>query len=734
MQALLLLLCPTMTFRPRASTRASSLPPARLALVALACTCTSFGALAQAAPEAAANAASAPAAQATVLDPITVTGTRAPRRAFDAPHAISTLDAATLQSAGPQINLSEALSRVPGIVVNNRSNYAQDLQMSSRGYGARASFGVRGLRLYTDGIPATMPDGSGQVSHFDLANAQRVEVLRGPFSALYGNSSGGVVALFTAPAKQPEFKLEAQAGNFGTHLLRTSVASPVGENWDVQANWTGFETQGFRPQSAADRRSANARVGWRDADNTVTALMGTLDQPAQDALGLTRAQFTANPYQTTPQATSFNTRKELSQAQAGLSWQHRFKDAGALRNGTLVAYGGQRGVTQWQSIPVAVQTPTTHPGGVIDFDRRYRGIDGRLHWQWTDASLVAGVNVENQSDDRRGFENFIGTTLGVTGALRRDEDNTARNQDVYAQGELKLSPDVTASAGVRTGRIRYTTTDAFLSNGDDSGSKRFSYTNPVLGVRWTVQPNWNLYASAGRGFEAPTLTELAYRPDGSSGFNDTLAAQTSRQFELGSKWREPDAGLGLDVAVFRAHTNNEIGVASSTGGRTTFKNVGRTRREGVEVAGRWEPDGDWRSQIALTWLNARYRDNDLVPADNRIAGTTPRSAFAELVWRPLSLGAGWAGTEVGVEVRAQDRTMVNDSNTDSSGGFAAWGLRASKTVALDSHTTLDLFGRVDNATNKVYAGSVIVNEGNSRFFEPGAPRAWLLGARLTARW
>jgi iron complex outermembrane recepter protein len=708
--------------------------PHRLTALNAACA-LALATLAALAPRtASAQAEGTPTPAATVLDPVVITGSRVERKAFDVPQSISTLSADDLHNAGPQINLSEAMARVPGLTVSNRNNYAQDLQMSSRGFGARSSFGVRGLRLYTDGIPATMPDGSGQVSHFDLANAQRIEVLRGPFSALYGNSSGGVIALFTAPARQREFKLEGDVGTFGTQLLRTSVAAPLDGGWDVQANWTGFETEGFRPQSAAQRRSANARIGWRDERNTVTALMGRMAQPAQDALGLTRAQFTADPYQTTPQALTFNTRKDLSQTQGGVNWQHRFEGSGALRDSTLVVYDGKRSVTQWQSIPVAVQAPATHPGGVIDFDRHYRGIDGRLHWQWSDATqLVAGVNAEHQSDERRGYENFIGTTLGVTGAPRRDESNRARNTDLYAQGEHKLTPTVLLSAGVRTGRIRYTTTDAYLGNGDDSGSRSFSYTNPVAGLSWKLQPQWNLYVSAGRGFEAPTLTELAYRADGSSGFNDQLEAQTSHQFELGSKWRQLDLGLSLDAAVFRTETRNEIGVAANRDGRTTFKNVGRTRREGVEVAGRWDPDADWRAQVALTWLSARYRDSDLAPAGNRIAGTTPRNAFAEVVWRPLSLGAGWVGTELGLDVRGQDRTMVNDTNTDSSGGFAVWGLRASKTLALDSRTSFDLFGRVDNATNKVYAGSVIVNEGNSRFFEPGAPRAWLLGARLTAR-
>lgn len=683
----------------------------------------------------------------TVLDPVTVTGTRVEKRAFDIPQSITTLRAEELQSAGPQINLSEALSRVPGLTVNNRNNYAQDLQMSSRGFGARSSFGVRGLRLYTDGIPATMPDGSGQVSHFDLANAQRIEVLRGPFSALYGNSSGGVIALFTAPAREPYFKLEGQVGNHNTGLLRTSVGAPIGEALDLQANWSDFRTGGFRPQSTAERHNLNVRLGWKGEHDRLTLLAGTMDQPAEDPLGLTRAQFEADPYQAAPVATQFNTRKVLSQDQAGLNWQHQFQGAGALQDSQVVVYRGKRSVTQWQAIPVATQAPPRHPGGVIDFDRTYDGIDGRLSWRWEQARLVAGVDVERQQDDRRGFENYTGTgptqVLGVTGKLRRDEDNRATSRDAYAQGEYDFAPDWTASAGVRSGRIKLSTRDSYLGNGDDSGDMSFSYTNPAVGVRWKLQPNWNLYASAGRGFEAPTLTELAYRPDGSSGFNTALKAQTSRQFEIGSKWRDPEAGFGLEAAVFQAETSNELGVQTNAGGRSTFQNVGHTRRRGAEVAGRWDPRSDWRAQVALTWLDARYRDDFLtcaavpcpsptvtVPSGNRIAGTSPRSAFAEVAWRPLA----WAGTELGVEMRAQGRLTANDTNTESAGGYSVFAARLSHAFVLDSRTALDVFARVDNLTDKVYAGSVVVNDSNQRHFETGQPRTWLLGARLNARW
>jgi iron complex outermembrane receptor protein len=681
-------------------------------------------------------AASALAQPPAVLEPVVVTANVSERRAFDAPFAVTVIEADALRQAGPQVNLSEALSRVPGLRVNARNNYAQDLQISSRGFGARASFGVRGLRLYTDGIPATMPDGQGQVAHFDLAGAQRIEVLRGPFSALYGNSSGGVISLFSASPTRRLFQLDADVGTHGVRQIRLGAEAPLGDGWDLRMQGSEFQTDGIRLHSAARRRLANVRLGWRGELDTVVVLLNAVDQPAQDPLGLTRAQFDADATQTTPQAFQFDTRKESRQTQLGAQWTHRFANAGALQSSVLSVYTGQRAVTQWQSIPVAVQQAAeTQPGGVIDFNRDYRGLDARLTWRWTldanrGAQLVAGATVEQQDEARRGYENFIvtgsGTQLGVTGALRRHEDNTARTRDVYVQGELDLSADVTATLGLRSGSLRVSSRDFYISgaNGDDSGVLDYRYTTPVAALQWRASPSLNLYANAGHGFESPTLPELAYGP--APGFNAALQPQRSRQLEVGAKWRDLPRKLSLDAAVFRIHTRDEIGVLSNTGGRATFQNVGRTTRQGIEVAGRWQMASRWRSQVALTWLDAVYRDGFTtpggpVPAGNRIAGTLDKHLFAELAWQAS------AAMEAAVEFRGQGRMPVNDVNSDFASGTGIWAVRLSHTRALPMGT-LQLLARVDNLTDRRYAGSVIVNEGNGRFFEPAAGRTWLLGA------
>jgi len=569
-------------------------------------------------------------------------------------------------------------------------------------------------------------------------------VLRGPFSALYGANSGGVISLVSAAPTGNSYAIDGDVGSNGLWQARLGAEALLSGGWNIRVQASQFNTDGVRPHSAAQRTLGNLRLGWVGERDTVTLLLNSVNQPAQDPLGLTREQFDADPYQTTPQAIEFDTRKTTGQTQGGGTWRHRFDDAGALSESVLTLYAGQRDVTQWQAIPVAPQASPRHPGGVIDLGRSFAGLDARLVWRWDQASLIAGVSTESQSEDRRGYENFTGTepdqVLGVTGRLRRDESNSARSTDLYVQGEIALAPEWMATLGLRSGRLRVETNDHYLDNGDDSGQLSFGYTTPVVALQWLPSPAWNLYLSAGRGFESPTLNELAYRPDGGTGFNASLQPQTSLQLELGAKWRDAALGLGIDAALFRAHTDDEIGVLTNAGGRSTFQNVGSTRRSGAELGLQWQPTAQWRALLAMTYLDAVYEDSFqtcaavpclapadrvTVPAGNRIAGTMEKSAFASLAWRPLP------NTELGFELRYQGEMPVNDRNTDFSPAATIAALRFSHSVPLGPGR-LSVLARLDNLTDRAYAGAVIVNEANGRYFETAAARNALLALRWQA--
>jgi len=697
-------------------------------------------------------AASAPQGE-RMLRPIVVTPTPGvAQQAFDTPASVDVVDGQAMRNGQLQVNLSESLVRVPGVTALNRQNYAQDLQISVRGFGARSTFGVRGIRLYADGIPATAPDGQGQVSHFDLATAGRIEVLRGPFSALYGNSSGGVISLFTAdglPGRQVE--AAAAVGSDGIRRENLRFAGEQGAfNWNLGA--THFETDGFREHSAATRNGLNGKVKWTPSGATrVTFVANAMDMPdVQDPLGLKRGELD-NPRAASPVAREscppvppgcFNTRKSVDQQQVGAILEH---DLDAAQSVKLTTWTGQRGTQQFQSIPVATQQLTaTHPGGVIDLQRDYRGVDAQwiLKTRVRDNPLTftAGVMADELEEHRRGFQNFVGATPGVLGALRRDEDNRVRSFDQYAQASWD-SERFGLTAGVRHSTVRFRSRDRFVTagNGDDSGAARYQATTPVLGATWHVNDRINLYAAAGRGFETPTFNELSYRPDGQGGLNFDLRPARSRQVEIGVK-AEPVRDWRVNAALFQADTSDEIVVQSNSGGRAMFQNASSTRRRGLEsaLAGRWGKG--WSTYAALTWLDATYRESFttcasagcplpnapvLVPAGSRIPGIPRASAFAELVYRHEP----W-GLETAVELRYVGRIPVDDRNTDSASAATLWNLRLALAQNVQRWTVRE-FVRVDNVADRNTIGSVIVNEGNGRFFEPAPGRTWLLGASAT---
>ena len=682
--------------------------------------------------------AGATLAQTQVLPPVTITATRIEAAPFDIPASVDVIDGSRLRGAArPEINLSESLALVPGVAARDRQNYAQDLQLSIRGFGARSTFGVRGVRLYVDGIPATMPDGQGQLSHIDLASAGRIELLRGPFSALYGNSSGGVLQVFTEAGDGPPVVSSSLAlGSDG--LVRPGLrlaGSTPGMGYAVSVN--RFSSDGWRDHSSAARSLANARLDFKRGETREwTLVANAVELRADDPLGLTRPQFEAAPRRADASATLFNTRKTVKQSQLGLVHERELDRAAKLR---LMVYGGQRDTVQFQAIPTGPQASALHPGGVIGLERRYTGTD--LRWTGKNAigggtlDLVAGVSYDRLQEHRQGWQNFVGGVLGVQGAPRRDEDNEVANLDPYLQAVWKFAPDWTLTAGLRRSSVRFSSSDSYIAgaNGDDSGEVRYGATLPVAGLMYALSREMHLYAAWGRGFETPTFNELAYRPDGRPGMNFALRPSRSANLEFGVKGRTaPDARWRAEwgVALFQTRTRDEIVTQTNSGGRSTFQNAGATRRRGLEAAWSAMLAPAWRVQLAQTWLDARYQDSFatcagtpclvptlLIPAGNRIPGTA-RSVFAaEVGWQP---DRGW---QAGAELRRSSRVHVNDANTDAAPAFTTLALHAGYVFGIKGWN-LAATARVDNVLDRRYAGSVIVNEGNGRFFEAAPGRGY----------
>ena len=714
----------TPPLRPAAS--APAMLPFAIALILAAAP-----ALAQGPADTAPGAAADP----TTLDAVVVEATRLRTvPAFDTPASTATINLAG-DISGANADVADALRGIPGLLARDRQNLAQDTQLSIRGFGSRATFGVRGLRLYADGIPASMPDGQGQLSHFSLAGAERIEVLRGPYSALHGNSSGGVVSIHSADGQPGDpWSLRATVGSDGTW---TAAARLLGGNDVVGYNFalSRLDTDGWRDHSAARRDVANLKLGFDlGKRRRLSLVLNHVDIPeARDPLGLNAAQVRENPRQAVANAHIYDTRKSVRQSQAGAVYEHGFGEAHALR---VSAWGGDREVTQVLPIPPAPQGNPLHSGGVINLDNRYAGYDARWTWSGSLAErpleFALGVNGERQRQQRRGFENFVGDALGVRGALRRNERNRVDANDVYAQAWWQFAPRWSLLLGARHSEVEFTSRDRYVAAGnpDDSGRVEFSETSPVAGITFAASEHLRVYASAGRGFETPTFNELSYRADGGAGLAFDLQPAVSDNYEFGMKWRMP-AGGQLEAALFRADTDDEIAVARNVSGRSSYRNAGGARRQGVELS--WlQPLGEaWDLRLAATQLDAEFRGcggaatapdaciGGTGDSNRRIPGVPERQVFARLQWN----GGPWRAA---LEGEALGNVAVNDAGTASAPGYGLLHVEASRSWNTASGP-LRLFARIDNLLDRDHIGSVIVNEGNGRFYEPGADRTWLLG-------
>lgn len=662
-----------------------------------------------------------------ILDPSVVTGSRSVSRSFDLPYSVDSISREQISDGQLGINASEALARVPGLVVQNRQNYAQDLQISSRGFGARSAFGVRGIKLIADGIPASTPDGQGQAATFNLDTAERIEVLRGPAATLYGSNAGGVIQMFSRNGEgPPRIGAETLFGSDGLNKNHLSAEGAVdGAGFVLDAS--RMDTDGYRDHSSARRDQTFAKLNVEPDDDSKLALIySSLEQNGtQDPLGQTWAGYKADPRSVTSNALTYNTRKSIDHQQLGMNYERYIGDATLQVN----AYTGRRSVIQYLSIPKGTPTNELGGGGVVQFDRKFYGAGVR--WMQPIASvpgelmIITGLDFDQSEDSRHGYKNYSGNTLGVKGELRRNEIDTARSLDPYIQANWAIDR-WTLQAGLRHSTMELDVDDQFLSNGDASGSKTYQKNTPSMSVMYAFTPDLHGYVSAGKGFETPTQAELAYAPGDVEGFNFGLKPAESTQYEVGLK-AQINNSTRVNAAVFQITTDDELVVTAAKDGRTSYQNAGRTLRRGFELGIESQLSEQWSANLAYTRLQATY-DSDFsnnsktIDKGNYLPGVPQTLLFAELNWKPRD----WLSTAV--EGMYRSKIYVEDTNQERAApGYSVFNWRARFEQKVE-HWTFHQTLRLDNLLDRQYVGSVIVGDGNRRFYEAAPGRSWYAGA------
>lgn len=655
------------------------------------------------------------------LDPVVVRVLRTPVELTTLPFAVSVLGRRELREAGTGLFLEEALAGLPGIEVQNRFNYAVGERISIRGFGARAQFGVRGIQVMVDGIPATLPDGQATLDHLDLGSVGRVEVLRGPAAAHYGNGAGGVLAFRTVPPAAAPLRQEAElvAGSHDLSRLQSVSSGTVGRTGYVlslsRLGYDGFRTDPLSEGEVygqARRLHLNGRLVRPLGPGELSVSVNAAELDAENPGSLSDSLLALGDRQ----AFRFNvlqgTRKSLWQGQAGASWRGPVGDLDA----ELALHGIVRDLEN----PI--------PPAVVDLERRAGGVRGHLEGEVALGSLplrwLAGGEVRLQQDDRLNFEN----EGGETGILTLDQEERVRNAGLFLQSTAQPVRDVDVLAALRYDRVRFEMDDRFptADDPDDSGSRTLDAWSPSLGIHWQAVPAVGLYASVATSFETPTTTELVNRPEGAGGLNPELAPREGTTLELGGRGRIGD-GTGYELTLYRTDLTGELVPfeAPDQPGRTFFRNAGTSRHQGAEAVVWGTHPAGLRGRVTYTWTDAVFRTYVVDGEDlsgQRIPGVAPQSVQAVV-------DAERSGWLLGLVGQWRDRVPADDRNEAHAPSHWLMDLRGRTAPLSVGDVELRAFGGVSNLLDETYVAAVAVNAFGGRYFEPGPPRAFHLGLR-----
>ncbi len=637
---------------------------------------------------------------------ITITAGRLDNTLAETPAAASVLIDDALHGARQQLGLDEVLAGVPGIFAVNRYNFAQDLRLSIRGFGARANFGIRGVRILIDGIPATTPDGQSSIDDIDLDTLERIEIIRGPAGALYGPSAGGVLSLETRQSMTtPYIESSIKRGAYGVDAVRFEGGNMHGKLGYV-LNASRFRIDGYRAQSSAERELFNGRFDY-DFKNggELTTTFASLDAPlAQDPGGLTAEQVRADPRQAAPINLRFDTGESVRQQRLGLHTRHPLASGAELR---LSGYFVQRDFAN------------RLPFNMTELDRRFGGVgvEYQRGTQWAGAfgRLLLGVDVDYQKDERRRRANLD----GVEGDLRFDQHERVMNSGIFITHEQQLIQQLRLDTGLRYDRLRIAADDRFLNNDDDSDTVSFAHWSPSIALLAQRASATQLYARIATGFETPTTTELA-RIDGNGGFNNTLDPATSVNYELGARIM-PVPDVHIEAAVFQIDIDDQLvpfEIASSPG-RFAFENAGRSRNRGLETALSLGKYTGWGLKLAYTYSDFRFitfTDKNSVALDGNNFPGVPMHLFnLESRYRYSS------GAYVAFETRYTGRYYADNLNTVKIASSINSGLRLSYPYFVDGWR-FNVSGGINNLFDESYYSNVRLNATAGRYFEPAPGR------------
>ena len=660
--------------------------------------------------------AQVPSSGEAVLPTVEVSAPRLARELYATPAAVSTLAHEDLAQGRQRVRLDEALNRVPGVFLQNRDNFAQGQRIAIRGFGARAPFGVRGITVMVDGIPYTLPDGQAQLDAIDLDSAERIEVIRGPSSVLYGNAAGGVIDVTTADGRDsPGTRLRMGAGSDGYQKVALQNGGVQGD-WSHHVSLTALSVDGYREQSSTEKYLLNAKLRRElGSERAVTAIINLLENPrSEDPGALNAREVAAGRDQAAPNSLALDAGQNVDQQLLSLQYEDLAAGDGELY---LKGFIAQRDFEQ--------QLPFVGSSR-LGYQRDYMGASAEYHHEVALGSLplsyIVGVDVARQEDER--FRNDV-DAQGAVGEPLADETQTATSAGVFAQGDLALSEQLSLSLGARFDRVALDVDDRFLDDGDQSGKRTFNEWSGSAGLSYRYRPQHQAYINTGTAFETPTFSEFANPAGG--GFNPAVEPQKAWNREIGLRGYIEPLAMDYDLALFSVRVRDEL-VPYDEGGRTFYQNAGDTNRDGLELALGWQLSDQWRLDSALTL--ARYEfDKFATPSErfdgNRIPGLPEQMWVTQLTWENFDQRFATLETEYIGDLVADN---ANATEVDS---YWLLNLRVGDGWQLSEDTRLSAYLGLRNLLDEKHYANVRLNGTFGRFYEPAPGRSVYGGVELS---
>jgi iron complex outermembrane recepter protein len=650
------------------------------------------------------------------LAPVIVEVLRTPVELRHAPVAVTVVAGEHLRQGRAGLALDEAFLGIPGVQVDNRFNYALGERISVRGFGARTQFGVRGVRVVVDGIPATFADGQSALEGIDPGALERIEVVRGPASALYGNASGGVILLRTQPPPPVSLRQELRAvgGENGMLRLESRTSGQVGAtSYQLRASHLGYD--GYREHSAFETRQVAGQLRRELTAGDLRLSASVLEFDAQNPGSLSRGLLETDRFQAFSQNVVQGTGKLGRQGQAGVAFASQLPGAELEISGHL----------QRREIVNPI------PNRIIDLDRTASGARVLFRSagppQSQQLTWVVGGELDVQWDDRQNHEN----DAGERGALTLDQAERVVGGGVFTQLIVPLTPEFALHGGMRADRFVFRVRDRFVleTEIDGSGSREMHAVSPSLGVTWSPVEAFGLFANLSTAFETPTTTELANRPDGAGGFNPDLEPQRTRSFEIGA--RGETGGVRYQVATYRADIRNALipFQVPEAPGRDFFRNAGTSVHRGFEAGLDLDPLPRLNAGFAYTYVDATFKDYEVRGTafdGNRVPGVAPHRWTGRLLYRPVE------AAYLGLDILLSAAVPVDDANSERAPSYTLVGARAGLASVQFGRAGLAPFVGVTNLLDTEYITAVTINAFGGRFFEPGPARALYVGMQLRA--